>query len=636
MTGRYRIEEDSLGTVRIASDAYYGVRTERAKENFAVSGQTLGDQPTFVAAIAQVKKAAALANLDVGVLREPVADAICQASDEVISGLLGREQFPVDVLSAGGGTSPDENVSEVLANRANELLSGRRGTEFVHPVNHVNAGQSTSDSVATAVNIALHQDILRLREAVEYLAEVLGEKAAEYRDTVKPSHTSLPQAVPVTFGQAFGAYLAVARRGIERLAVAADGCLDVPMGGAVVGTGLGVGAGYLERIYPRLRETTGLPLRRHPNFFDAFQNGDVFQYISAIFKALACGLVKVAKDLRILAARHRAGAGEIRLPAVHVESGMLPGEVSPVMAELVVQVGFQVCGNDAAVTMAVEGAELDFNAWSAVIAKNLFESAGLLTNAMPLFADKCLRGLEVDAERARQTAEASLGLSAVVSGVYGHDAGARAAHHAAEHGVSVKDAVVELGIAPRETADRLLDPVLLANPARSAALLDSMTAEQRSRTAELVRGLSDQTRLAIFRTTVAVARADAVVVRQEQQALAVVAEALGLAGTPLPPGTDLPEELGELSRPDRELVYACAAWLAGADSVTDATEAELLDLLASRLRLTEANAEELQGKVTALRSESRQYLASSDELPWWEEFGELLSRLRNKAVVGGD
>ncbi|WP_158882842.1 lyase family protein [Amycolatopsis anabasis] len=635
MTGRFRTEEDSLGRVLIPSDVYYGVKTERARQNFAVSGQTLGDQPTFVAAIAQVKKAAALANLDVGVLREPVADAICQAADEVISGLLGREQFPVDVLSAGGGVSPNVNVNEVLANRANELISGRRGYEFVHPMNHVNAGQSTADCIATAVNIALHQDILRLVDAVRYLAEVLEQKSAEHRESVKLSHSYLQGAVPVTFGQAFGAYLAVARRGIDRLTDAADSCLDVPMGGSVAGTGFGVGAGYLERIYPRLRETTGLPLRRHPNFFDAFQNGDVFQYISAIFKALASGLVKVAKDLRIMATGNHVGNGEIRLPAVQAGSPFAPGEVSPVMADLVVQVGFQVCGNDAAVTMAVEGAELDYNAWNAVIAKNLFDSAGLLTNAMPLFADRCLRGLEVDVEQTRHTAEASLGLSAIVSGVYGNDAGARVAQHAAQHGMSIKDAVVELGIAPRDTAERLLDPVMLADPERSSALLDTMVGEHRASTAELVRRLPSEVRLAIFQATVAVARADAVICRQEEQALSVVADALGLSGTPLPPVGRLPADLSRLDRSDRELVYACAAWLAGADSVTDEAEAELLAEFAEILGLAEDVAEALHAKVDALRAEYRQYVPRTEQLPWWEEFGELLRRLHDHAVQPG-
>jgi aspartate ammonia-lyase len=615
-----RVEEDSLGQVTLPEEAYYGVQTERARQNFAVSGQTLGGQTRLVVAIAQVKKAAALANLDIGVLREPVAHAICQAAGEIIDGTIGPEQFPVDVLSAGGGVSPNMNVNEVLANRANELLCGRRGYEFVHPNNHVNAGQSTSDAMATAVNIALHRDILALRDAVGYMAEALQDKIAEHRDTVKLSRTCLQDAVPVTFGQAFGAYLAVARRGVDRLTAAAEACLDVPMGGTVVGTGLGVGAGYVEAIYPRLRDVTGLPLRRHPDFFDAFQNGDVFQYVSAIFKALACGLIKIAKDLRLLASGNRAGLGEIRLPAVQAGSSFMPGKVNPVMAELVVQVGLQVCGNDTVVTMAVEGAELDFNAWTAVIVKNLAESARLLTATMPLFADKCLRGIHIDADRNRHAAESSLGLSTVVGGVYGYDAGARAAHHAAQHGITIKQAVVELGIAPQATAERLLDPVVLTDAARSATLLDSVLAEQQTRAADLVGGLSQAVRHAIFHATSAVALADDEITSQEQQALAVVAEALHLDTTP----AQFPDVL---TAPERELTYACAAWLAAADSITAAAETELLDQLRDTLGLTHAGAAVIQAGIDTQRAARRAYLPRSEQLPWWEEFGDLLVRL---------
>ncbi|WP_020671773.1 lyase family protein [Amycolatopsis nigrescens] len=634
MTGRFRIEEDSLGRVSIPSDAYYGVQTERARQNFAVSGQTLGGQPSLVEAIVQVKKAAALANLDVGVLREPVAEAICQAADEVHAGLLGPEQFPVDVLSGGGGASLNANVNEVLGNRANELLCGRRGSEFAHPQHHVNAGQSTSDSIATAVNIALHWEIQRLLEAVEHLAEVLEEKVLEYGTAVRLSRTGLPDAVPITFGQTFGSYLAVTRRGIDRLRTAADSCLDVPMGGTMVGTGLGAGAGYLERIYPRLRETTGLELRQHPNFFDALQNGDGFQYASTVFKALACGLTKMAKDLRTLADGDRVGTG-ISLPVVQAGSSFLPRRVDPVMAELVVQVGFQVCGNDTVVTMAVQGAELDFNAWSTVIAKNLFESARLLIQAMPLFADKCLLGLEIDTEHNRRAAEQSLGLSRVIGDVYGYDVAAQAARHAAGRGLSVKDAVIELGIAPAGTAERLLDPAALADSTRSSALLDGLVAERRAGTAELVRGLSPEARLAIFYTTGAVALADSEISQQEEQALAAVGDVLGLAGLAPVSEVGLPADLSTLDRSERELVYACAAWLASADSVTDAAEADLLSRLRAALNLDGETADLLRARVDTLRSERRRYLSRAEQPPWWEEFGELLHRLRDKALRAG-
>jgi aspartate ammonia-lyase len=395
------------------------------------------------------------------------------------------------------------------------------------------------------------------------------------------------------------------------------------MGGTVIGTSLGVGAGYLDRIYPRLRETTGLDLRPHPNFFDVFQNGDVFQYISTIFKALACGLIKIAKDLRLLSSGNRAGLGEITLPAVQAGSSFMPGKVNPVMAELVVQVGYQVCGNDSVVTMAVEGAELDFNAWTAVIAKNLLESAKLLTNAMPLFTDKCLRGLEVRADRTRATAANTLGLSTVVGGVYGYDAGARAAYHAAKNNTSIADAVVELGIASRATADRLLDPVVLTDGRASSVLLDQMVDEERKRTEALLAGLSPQVRHEMLAAAGAVARADSVVSAQEEHALAVVADALDIT----PDGRDPFSGVAELTPNERELVYSCAAWLASADSVTEAAESQLLSRFAEALELDEQTVSSVQDRITTLSAERRAYLPRSEQLPWWEEFGELVRRL---------
>ena len=371
-----REDHDSLGSLPIPADAYYGVHTERARQNFSASGSVIGDFPAFLASIAQVKKAAALANADIGVIRQPVADAIGQACDEIVDGQFDRSQFPVDIMSGGGGVSTNMNVNEVLANRANEILSGRLGYEFVHPNNHVNAGQSTSDVIATAINLTLYRSIGELVVSVRHLEEVILAKMDEYKDVVKLSRTCLQDAVPVMFSQEFGAYLAVASRGIERLNGVAETCLDIPMGATVIGTGLGIGAGYVERVYPRLREVTGLAVRRHPNFFDAYQNGDVFQHISATFKGLATNLSKMSRDLRILSS---TSMGEIVLPAVQAGSSFMPGKVNPVMPEFMIQIAYQICGNDTVVTMAVEGAELDFNAWSAVIAKNLFESCRLLT-----------------------------------------------------------------------------------------------------------------------------------------------------------------------------------------------------------------------------------------------------------------
>ncbi|MDX6707806.1 MAG: aspartate ammonia-lyase [Solirubrobacteraceae bacterium] len=626
-----RQEEDSLGPVTLPRDAYYGAQTERARQNFDVSGQFIGDFPRYITAIVEVKKAAALANADIGVIRRPVADAICQAADEIIGGKFDRAQFPVDMLSAGGGVSPNMNVNEVLANRANEILTGSKGYDLVHPNNHVNTGQSTSDALATAMNVALHRDILALVDSVRLLEEVIGEKIEQYSDTVKLSRTCMQDAVPITFAQEFGAYLAVAQRGVERLTAAAEACLDVPMGGTVVGTGLGVGAGYVTRIYPRLREVTGLPLRRHPNFFDAFQNGDIFQYISTTFKALATNLAKMSKDLRLLASGPRVGMAEITLPAVQAGSSFLPGKINPVMPELMVQIGYQVCGNDMVVTFAVEGAELDFNAWTGVIAKNLFESCRLLTQAIPLFAEKCLRGLEVRTDRCRETAHNTLALSSIVATVFGYDAGARAAYHAANTGTSIKEAAIALGIMSPAAAERLLDPMILTDASRSAALVDQMLAEEQQRVASVIAELSPAVRQAIFTVAGTVARADGEISSQEEQALKVVGDALHLE----PSQTEIDAAAGDaldldvdgFALADRRLVYACGAWLASSDGVLEDSELAILERLRDELELDTESVGVVQAQVDRLRGDRRQYLPRCEALPWWEDFAELLTQV---------
>jgi aspartate ammonia-lyase len=635
--GAMREERNSLGAVAVPQDAYYGAQTERGRQNFDVSGQTIGDVPGYVHAIVEVKKAAALANADIGVLRRPVADAICQAADEILAGRFDRTQFPIDMMSAGGGVSPNMNVNEVLANRANEILTGSKGYEFVHPNNHVNTGRSTSDVLATAMRITLHRDILALVESVRLLEEVIGEKIDQYSDTVKLSRTCLQDAVPVTFAQEFGAYLAVAHRGVERLTAAAEACLDVPMGGTVVGTGLGVGAGYVERIYPRLVEVTGLSLRRHPNFFDAFQKRRrVPVHLDDVQGARHQPLEDV-QGLRLLASGPRVGMAEISLPAVQAGSSFLPGKINPVMPELMVQIGYQVCGNDTVVTLAVEGAELDFNAWTGVIAKNLFESCRLLTQGIPLFAEKCLRGLEVREDRCEDSAENTLALSSIVATVFGYDAGARAAYHAANNGTSIREAATALGIMSPAAASRLLDPVVLTDAGRSAALVEQMLAEEQGRVERVIRRLSLPVRRAILDVAGTVARADGEVSSQERQVLEIVGEALHLelstAGIDVAAGDALDIDADALTPDDRLLVYACGAWLAGADGVVEDAETAILAGLRDALALDADAIGTVQGIVDELRGDRRQYLPRSDALAWLEDFAELLTHVLLEAAT---
>jgi aspartate ammonia-lyase len=628
-----REDHDSLGSLLLPADVYYGVHTERARQNFSASGSVLGDFPAYLTSIVQVKKAAALANADVGVIRPDVAEAIGAAADEVADQRFERSQFPVDMMSGGGGVSTNMNVNEVLANRANEILCGRLGYEFVHPNNHVNAGQSTSDVVATAINLTLYRAIGDLVVSVRHLEEVILAKMDEYKHVVKLSRTCLQDAVPVMFSQEFGAYLAVASRGVDRLTSAAEMCLDVPMGATVIGTGLGIGAGYVERVYPRLREVTGLAVRRHPNFFDAYQNGDVFQSISGTFKALATNLSKMSRDLRILSS---TSVGELALPAVQAGSSFMPGKVNPVMPEFMIQIAYQVCGNDTVVTMAVEGAELDFNAWSAVIAKNMFESARLLTLGIPLFADKCLRDLRVQSDHCQTRAGDTLALSSLVAGIYGYEAGARAAKHARAHGTSIRQAVLDLRIVPEEDVDILFDLETLTDGSRSSSILDRMAARERHQVAEKVAGIPVAARLSIFEAAVAVARADRFLAGEEARALEVLADALQV---PVKPdeldallagdhdGAPVFGSLDELDAGSRRLVYSCAVWMANVDDEEAAAESLVLDEIRASLGLDDEVVRGARATVANLGAERTEYVPRSEQLPWWEEFDQLLLRI---------
>ena len=521
-----RIVEDALGALTVPRDAYYGAQTERGRQNNDVSGQVIGDFPGYVNAIVEVKKACALANLDIGVLRQPVADAICQAADEILSGRFGRPHFPVDIMNAGGGVSPNMNVNELLANRANEILTGSKGYGLVHPNNHVNTGQSTSDVLETAMSIALHRDILGLLASVRLLEDVIEEKIEQYPDAVKLSRTCVQDAVPVTFGQQFGAYLAVARRGITRLEDAADACLDVTMGGTVVGTGLGVGAGYVERIYPRLREVTGLELRRHPNFFDAFQNGDVFQHISTTFKALATNLGKMSKDLRLLASGPRMGMSEIQLPAVQAGSSFLtrqgqPGHAGADGPDRLSGLRQRHGRDDGGRGRRARLQRLD--------GRHREEPLRVLPAAHE--RDPAVRR-EVPARDGgahgplpRERREHARAVVDRRDGVRLRR-GCQGPYYAANHGTSIREAAVALGIMSREAAGRLLDPLILTDAQRSPALVDAMLADERERVAAVIAGIGPDVRQAIFDVARAVARADGDVSSQERQVLDVVASAL--------------------------------------------------------------------------------------------------------------
>lgn len=465
-----RKEKDALGEMFIPKEVYYGIQTERARQNFNVSGQTTEAFPKYIWSIAAIKKAAALANKEIGALDAEVADAISQAADEILEGKKYHE-FPIDVFQGGGGTSTNMNANEVIANRANEIITGSKGYDQVHPNTHVNMGQSTNDVIPAAMKMAAYLYLEDLIEESKKLEQAFKEKEEEFEHVVKLGRTCLQDAVPLTLGQEFGGYVHFVRRQIEKLEVVKCKCLDIPLGATAVGTELSTFTGYSKSVYAHLPEISGIPVKKEENFFDGLQNGDIYIEASGVIKSLATGLSKIATDLRILSSGPRAGFNEIELPAVQPGSSIMPGKVNPVMPELMNQIGYQVCGNDVAITMAVEGGELDLNVWEPVIIKCLFESCRLLINSIPLFVQKCIKGIKANEEVCRKYAESSIALSTVIASLFGYKTGSMVAKKAADENKTIKEVVLELGILSHEEVEKYLDPMFLTNPEKSAEIL---------------------------------------------------------------------------------------------------------------------------------------------------------------------
>ncbi len=461
-----RKETDALGDMLLPDSVYYGIQTERARQNFGVSGRTIGDFPRYLWCMASIKKAAATANCDIGALAENIKNAICLAADEVMNGQM-KNQFPIDVFQGGGGTSRNMNLNEVIANRANEIITGRKGYDRVHPNNHVNMCQSTNDVTPSALKMTSFYLLNELRGKVKILEDAVGAKAVEFRDVVKIGRTCLQDAVPVTLGQEFSGYLSFIKRQRKALAAASQACLKLPLGATAVGTGLGTFPGYTEKVYDYLQKITGQRFTRDENFFDGLQNADIYIRVSSALKSLAAGLSKMATDFRILSSGPRAGISELELPALQPGSSIMPGKINPVMPELINQVCYQIYGNDVAIAMSVEGGELDLNVWEPVIMKCLFESSGLLIKSIPLFAEKCIMGLKANTGICRKYAESSTALSTVISSSYGYKTGSELAKKAREKNWSIKKAAVEMGILTQKEADKLIEPLALTDPAQS-------------------------------------------------------------------------------------------------------------------------------------------------------------------------
>ena len=455
MTSGFRIEKDPLGEKQVPEDALYGVQTVRAVENFPISG--MRPLEPFVLAQVWIKKAAALTHKKTGRLDAKLADAIVRAADEVLQG-KHREHFVVDPYQAGAGTSHNMNVNEVLANRANELLGGKRGEyKPVHPNDHVNMAQSTNDTIPTNIRLACLARLGPLTEAFESLKDAFATKAREFDDVVKAGRTHLQDAMPIRLGQEFAAYAGSIDRGLHRVRDAAEYLKDLGIGGSAVGTGVTVEKEYPALIITFLKEITGLDLRVGKDRVQLMQSmGDVAGF-SAALRVLALDLSKIASDLRLMAMGPRTGIDEIRLPAVQPGSSIMPGKVNPSIPEMVNQVCFQVVGCDTTVSISAEHGQLELNVMMPVIAYNVLLSMQILTNAATVFAEKCVRGIEANREMNEYWVERSAALATALAPQIGYAKAAEISKRSVKEGTLIRDLVRKEGILPEDQIDEVLD-----------------------------------------------------------------------------------------------------------------------------------------------------------------------------------
>jgi aspartate ammonia-lyase len=456
VTGDYRTERDPLGEMKVPADAYYGVQTARAAENFPISG--LRAPADLIDATIRIKRAAARANAALGRLDHSIADAIVAAADQILGGDL-RDQFIVDVYQAGAGTSHNMNANEVLANRAAEILGEPRGAYTrVHPNDHVNMGQSTNDVFPASTRLALLAGRDRLVSAARDLGASLAGKAAQFHDALKTGRTHLQDAVPMTFGQEFGGYAANVRRGADDVERAAEQLLELNLGATAVGTGLNAGEEYRRLVVANLARDTGFALRPADDSFRVTQSmGDVLAYSSAM-RRLAVEVGKIASDLRLLSMGPRAGLSEIALPAVQPGSSIMPGKVNPSVPEMVNQVVFQAMGCDQTIAIACEAGQLELNVMMPVIAWNAIHASTILRQAMIVLRTRCVDGLVADTARARDLLERSTAMATALSPYIGYAATADIAKESVKTGKSIRDLVLERGLLDAKRLDEILSP----------------------------------------------------------------------------------------------------------------------------------------------------------------------------------
>ncbi|MEU3755878.1 class II fumarate hydratase [Streptomyces olivoreticuli] len=459
---QYRTEHDSMGEVRVPAHAKWRAQTQRAVENFPVSGQRL--ERAHIEALARIKAAAAKVNAELGVIDKDVADAVAEAADEVAAGRWD-DHFPIDVFQTGSGTSSNMNANEVIATLATERL-GRD----VHPNDHVNASQSSNDVFPSSIHIAATAAVTGdLVPALEHLAEALERKAAEFADVVKSGRTHLMDATPVTLGQEFGGYAAQVRYGVERLHSSLPRLAELPLGGTAVGTGINTPAGFSAAVIAEVARTTGLPLTEARDHFEAQGARDGLVETSGQLRTIAVGLTKISNDLRWMSSGPRTGLAEIGLPDLQPGSSIMPGKVNPVIPEAVLMVAAQVIGNDATVATAGAAGNFELNVMLPVMAKNLLESVRLLANVSRLLADRTVDGITANVERAREYAESSPSVVTPLNRYIGYEEAAKVAKKSLAERKTIRDVVlesgyVERGLLTREELDEALDVLRMTRP----------------------------------------------------------------------------------------------------------------------------------------------------------------------------
>jgi aspartate ammonia-lyase len=463
-SGKTRIEYDLLGSREVPEECYYGIQTIRASENFNITGVPLYSAPALVESLAVVKMAAAKANFELGLLTEPIADAIVHACEEIINGKL-HAHFTVDMIQGGAGTSTNMNANEVIANRALEIMGYRKGQyRYCHPNNHVNLSQSTNDAYPTAVKIALIRLNKSMIEVLSRLIESFRAKGREFMNIVKMGRTQLQDAVPLTLGQEFEAYAVTLDEEIERLGQNARLFLEVNMGATAIGTGINAPLEFSAICIKHLREMSGLEIISAKNLIEATQDTGAFVMYSSAVKRLAVKLSKIANDLRLLSSGPRTGINEINLPPMQPGSSIMPGKVNPVIPEVVNQVAFKVIGNDITVTLGAEAGQLELNVMEPVIVESLIDSIEMLKNSMNVLRHKCIDGITANQDRCRELVYNSIGLVTALNPVLGYEASTGLAKEALERDKSVYELVLEKKMLSADELNLLLTPENMVKP----------------------------------------------------------------------------------------------------------------------------------------------------------------------------